>query len=307
MPPAAEPHTERHTERQSEPHEELLVFSDLPTFQHFLEQRHQRWPEQVMRTLRLIALHGIREPISGRRIEAAGLELKGDNIRESLSDQGCLARHRAILLVMERLIASGRLPRAEALDLYSPELLTPFASRLRQLVPGSRGSEYIPDPSDPRRLSLEHQDLCALSHADASFDAVVCNELFEHLYDLPAALREIARVLRPGGVLLSTSPLAYDRQQSIVKARHRPGSTPGSAEVELLTEPEFHGNPFNPQQKSLVYQIPGWDLLDQAHQAGLVDACFHWVASPSHGVVGQEIPAVIVFVAHAPATPAPQG
>jgi 2-polyprenyl-6-hydroxyphenyl methylase / 3-demethylubiquinone-9 3-methyltransferase len=42
----------------------------------------------------------------------------------------------------------------------------------------------------------------ALGVADASFDAVVTSDVFEHLHDLPAAVAEIARALRPGGVLV---------------------------------------------------------------------------------------------------------
>ncbi|QNI71251.1 methyltransferase domain protein [Cyanobium sp. NS01] len=37
---------------------------------------------------------------------------------------------------------------------------------------------------------------------------MLCNELFEHEQDLELAFREIARVLRPGGRLLATCPLA---------------------------------------------------------------------------------------------------
>lgn len=133
---------------------------------------------------------------------------------------------------------------------------------------------------------------------DACVDLVLCNELFEHLYDLPAALSEIARILRPGGRLLATYPFAYNRYDTIVKARHRPDASPGVAdEAELLAEPEFHGNPVDPEAGSLVYQIPGWDLLDQARQAGLSDPTIHWIAAPSYGVVGAESPGVMVLVA----------
>jgi SAM-dependent methyltransferase len=41
---------------------------------------------------------------------------------------------------------------------------------------------------------------------DATFDAVVSNQVLEHVPDLDAAAREIARVLKPGGVALHLFP-----------------------------------------------------------------------------------------------------
>ncbi|MEM6619139.1 MAG: bifunctional 2-polyprenyl-6-hydroxyphenol methylase/3-demethylubiquinol 3-O-methyltransferase UbiG [Pseudomonadota bacterium] len=42
----------------------------------------------------------------------------------------------------------------------------------------------------------------ALPYGDASFDRVVCVDVLEHVADLDQVLREVARVLRPGGVFL---------------------------------------------------------------------------------------------------------
>ena len=280
------------------PHFEQLKFSDFPSFQAFIQATHKQWPQQVQRALRLMALHGIHDPLTRQPVPPAALRISGSNYRETVEVDGCLARHRAILLVLQQLVDAGLVHAAADLQIYCPEFVTPFAERLLLQFPQLVGSEYMPDSADPLRKSIPHQDLCGLTFGAAVFDVVICNELFEHLYDLPAALAEIARVLRPGGYLVSTFPFAYGCYDTIVKARHRPGATPGvAAEAELLTEAEFHGNPVSPEQGSLVYQIPAWDLLDQARAAGLSDPVIHWIAAPSFGVVGNEIPAVMVFLA----------
>lgn len=283
------------------PHVEHLCFSDFSSFQAHIQRRLPRWAAEVQQALRLIAMHGIVDPITATSVPASALGMAGANYRETLDHRGCLSRHRAVLLILQELLVAGLIPPAQELEIYCPEAITPFAAVLRQLFPNVLGSEYLPDLADPQRQHFPHQDLCKLTLADACVDVVLCNELFEHLYDLPAALAEIARILRPGGVLVSTCPFAYNRIDTIVKARHRPGATPGvAAEAELLGEPEFHGDPVHPEQGSLVYQIPGWDLLDQARAAGLSDAAIHWIAAPSYGVLGQELPAVMVLVACKP-------
>ncbi|MBI1370534.1 MAG: methyltransferase domain-containing protein [Planctomycetes bacterium] len=46
----------------------------------------------------------------------------------------------------------------------------------------------------------------ALPYDDASFDALLLCDVIEHIYDHPAALKEIARVLKVGGWLIMPTP-----------------------------------------------------------------------------------------------------
>jgi SAM-dependent methyltransferase len=57
---------------------------------------------------------------------------------------------------------------------------------------------------------------------DASFDAVVAGELFEHLQFPEAVVAEARRVLRPGGVLVGSVPNAFRVQSRLRFLRGRP-------------------------------------------------------------------------------------
>ena len=57
-------------------------------------------------------------------------------------------------------------------------------------------------------VSLSNCNIYALPYPDNSFDAVILSEILEHIDDDVAGLKEIYRVLKPGGVVAITVPNA---------------------------------------------------------------------------------------------------
>jgi SAM-dependent methyltransferase len=56
------------------------------------------------------------------------------------------------------------------------------------------------------RVDVRHGNLAALPLADAATDVVVIFQVIEHLWDQPQFIAECARVLRPGGLLMISTP-----------------------------------------------------------------------------------------------------
>lgn len=51
-------------------------------------------------------------------------------------------------------------------------------------------------------------DIVNIPEPDGAFDVILCSEVFEHLPDALKALDEFARLLKPGGKLITTAPFA---------------------------------------------------------------------------------------------------
>lgn len=57
-----------------------------------------------------------------------------------------------------------------------------------------------------QKVDIANLSHAALPYADASFDVVTATEVIEHLEDFRRVLREIHRVLKPGGVCILSTP-----------------------------------------------------------------------------------------------------
>lgn len=116
---------------------------------------------------------------SRRRLEhllAAALPASADRVR--LLDVGCGTGHHLAAL------------RARGFDVAGVDGSPEMVAHARANNPG---------------VEIARSDVERLPFPDASFDVVVCIEVLRYLPDIRTCLREMARVLRPGGVCLATA------------------------------------------------------------------------------------------------------
>lgn len=237
--------------------------------------------------LETIRREGVNDPYRGP-IAPNLLTGPADSLREGLIGYSSSSRNRAVLYALKNW-ASGR---ENSLAVYGSELVSPFAARLAEIFPKYVGSEYLPDRSDREaHPGMMHQDIMAFDFDDDKFDVYVSCEVLEHVPDLDKALSEAARILRPGGLFVGTVPFHMGSASRIVKAKLGPNG------IEYLEEREYHGNPTRPEEGSLVFNIPGWDFVDDLKRAGFRKAGMRFLLSDTHGMLSNDVGGIFIFYA----------
>lgn len=116
---------------------------------------------------------------------------------------GSQERHRAQWLLFER--RPQLLADARSLLHFSPEWC------LRGRLAAVSGLRYVTSDLDVTQRADARLDITALDLPDDAFDAVICSHVLEHVPDDAAAMRELRRIVAPGGWCLVMVPLALDR------------------------------------------------------------------------------------------------
>jgi len=221
--------------------------------------------------------NGIIDPLSGQRIRGAEIIVVGEAYHNTITAGDLIARNRATLLLLDRL-CPGSKARGN-FRLYAAEGITGFARRLRESFPLFIGSEYASTEEKRKAIyPVPHQDLCALTFGDAVFDAVVTQDVLEHVPTIETALREIARVLVPGGWSINAHPFLCMNETSLRQAKLVEG------EIVHLSEPVYHGDPMSPDGV-LVFELPAWDILERARSAGFSRAEMWFILDERRGVL----------------------
>lgn len=251
-------------------------------------------------TLRVIEAQGYEEPVTQKKIEPGQIRLVPGNLHESISCNEMNSRKRALILAFERTMASELTSRRRSAKILSADGISRVARILRGLYPFFLGTEYLPTRKDQEKFfPVPHLDLQNIEYQDESFDAFLSGDVFEHVPDLDQALTEIIRVLKPGGMLISSFPFSPDRNQTRIRA-----TINSTGKIEHHYPPQYHGNPIDPEAGSLVFSEPGWDILEKLRSMGCENARFEMIASERHGILSDRMPGPFILVAKKASDPA---
>lgn len=185
-------------------------------------------------------------------------------------------RERAFYTVLERVRPDWR-----DLDVHesSPSHAT---GKLARLCSNYTASQYDPAlPLGALGAGWRNEDLERQTFPDESFDVVVTQDVFEHLFEPDRAIAEIARTLRPGGLHIGTAPLANAWRPSVRRARRREDGG-----VEHLDTPLHHLNPID-EQGSLVTIDWGYDIADYFDRHGGLSTTIYALDDLSRGIRGE--------------------
>ena len=264
-----------------------VELASLAEWQAFATAHPQvRDPAYIQAIAREAGTNGVDSGFLGPIARRDVLVPAGD-YRERLFAAGLNPRQRA---VMELFSEDCRAGDIHGTRIYAHEAVTPFALAFRGRYPRFLGSEYAPDEKARERLfPIPSVDITRSGFPDGAFDFVLSLEILEHVPDLDAALRDTARILHSGGRFLATFPFAYESARTDVRAVLEHG------QIRHLREPEYHGNPVDPSGGSLVFQIPGWDVLARARSAGFAEARMVFWSSMRKALTDSHVAGIFVM------------
>lgn len=277
-----------------------IGFGSYEAYEAWKSKNAVHAPHIVNSMIAEILASGVTEPISNRYFPTVQI----DRARLHLSvDAGVLnSRKRVGLLAVQTAISCLPAAKRRNARILGAEAVTYAASVLRGAYPHYLGTEYLPtEEEQAHQFPIPHLDLMDIRLPTDSFDVFFSAHVFEHVPSVERAIYQISRVLKPGGILVSTYPFRPDRVRTETKA-----TINEKGEIVHLTEPEYHRNPVRPEEGSLVFQLPGWDVLEMCKSAGLSQAKLVLIASTRYGVLSEGTVGMFVLFARKPIPDEPQ-
>lgn len=188
------------------------------------------------------------DPIDGKSFKSF-LPYGYGIVRENVLSPSTLSleRHRLLWLYLNR--ETDLLTRPQSLLHFAPEQC--FYKRFRESETITYTTTDLLSP-----LADVKADICNLPFEDNSYDFILCNHVLEHIPDDETAMKELYRVLKPGGKAILQIPLENDRDITF--------------EDDSITDKEERARIFGQYDHVRVY---GMDYFDRLRSIGFqVDA-----------------------------------
>lgn len=156
--------------------------------------------------------------------------------------------------MVERLLKERRLSHDSQILDFSPSrcLYRRFKLLFPNYVASDFAGEFIGDQT---------YDITAIPEVDGQFDLVICYHILEHVPDDRAAMRELFRVLRPGGQVLIQTPF----------------SDSGMIEDPGIISPEGRLEHFGQEDHVRIYSVEG--LTRRLQEEGFKTDVLHFDAA----------------------------
>lgn len=128
---------------------------------------------------------------------------------------------------------------------------------------------------------FRNENLEQLSFEDNSIDLFISQDVMEHILNPSVALKELARVLKPGGAHIFTIPWK-PHMKTELRAELRDG------EIVHLKPEEYHGNPIS-KKGSLVVTDWGSDTVEIMDGISGLETEVVSLQMPELGIIGERL------------------
>lgn len=190
-----------------------------------------------------------------------------DKFRDNLKCPDCnsIPRERALYKVI-----NDFLPNYKELTIHESSPINRGASKKLSLCKGYTFSHYftdVPPGSKHPVQKVRCENLEKLTFSDQQFDLFITQDVMEHIFNTESAFKEIARVIKPGGMHIFTVPLVRNVKPSIIRS-----SINNNGCIIYHRPPVYHGNPVD-AGGSLVTVDWGYDIVSYIYKySGMVTA-----------------------------------
>ena len=170
-------------------------------------------PTEIRRQIRALALTGKHVFCPCCKGQFATFLPKGIVKRPNAECPRCLSleRHRLMQLYLEQKVDLLKPPQKKLLHVApEPIFFKQFINNpLIDYVPLDKFTKGYKYPKE-----TINGDITQLDFAEGSFDAIICSHVLEHIPDDALAMKELFRVLKPGGWAILQVPLDESREET---------------------------------------------------------------------------------------------